>query len=107
MTIFEYGEYSLDYAKPDNMVEVFEASAKNFPNNLLFGEKNAQGAYQWVTYAQIAQRIDDFRGGLAQLGVTQGDTVGIIANNRKEWLVGEIATQGLGAAWVPDRKSVV
>jgi len=38
---------------------------------------------------------------LAAIGVGVGDTVGIIANNRKEWLIGEVATQGLGAAYVP------
>ena len=57
--------------------------------------------YQWVTYSQIATRVNNLRAGLSAIGVKAGDTVGIIANNRKEWLVGEIATQGLGAAYVP------
>jgi long-chain acyl-CoA synthetase len=67
----------------------------------MFGEKDAAGIYQWVTYGYVKQRIDDFRSGLASLGIKKGDTVGIIANNRKEWFIGEIATQGLGAAYVP------
>ncbi len=45
--------------------------------------------------------MNNLRAGLAAIGVGVGDTVGIIANNRKEWLIGEVATQGLGAAYVP------
>jgi long-chain acyl-CoA synthetase len=45
--------------------------------------------------------VNNLRAGLAAIGVGVGDTVGIIANNRKEWLIGEVATQGLGAAYVP------
>ncbi len=101
MAIFEYGEYKNTYEAPDNLVEIFENSAAKYPNNLLIGEKDGAGVYQWVTYSQIATRVDNLRAGLSAIGVKPGDTVGIIANNRKEWLIGEIATQGLGAAYVP------
>jgi long-chain acyl-CoA synthetase len=101
MAIFEYGEYSNVYEPPDNLVDFFESSASKYANNPLIGEKDAAGVYQWVTYAQIAERANNLRAGMAALGVGVGDTVGIIANNRKEWLIGEIATQGLGAAYVP------
>jgi long-chain acyl-CoA synthetase len=101
MTIFEYGEYKLEYPKPDNLVETFENSAQKFPNNSYIGEKDKSGEYQWATYGQLAKRVDNLRAGLASLGLKAGETAGIIANNRKEWVVGEIATQGLGAAWVP------
>jgi long-chain acyl-CoA synthetase len=101
MAIFEYGEYSSKYEAPDNLVEIFEHSASKYANNLLIGEKDSAGEYQWVTYSQIATRVNNLRAGLSAIGVKAGDTVGIIANNRKEWLIGEIATQGLGAAYVP------
>lgn len=101
MAIFEYGEYSNVYEPPDNLVDFFESSASKYANNPLIGEKDDAGVYQWVTYAQIAERVNNLRAGLSSLGVGVGDTVGIIANNRKEWLIGEIAAQGLGAAYVP------
>ena len=85
MAIFEYGEYQNTYESPDNLVEIFENSVSKYANNLFIGEKDSSGVYQWVTYAQIAARVDNLRGGLASLGVQAGDTVGIIANNRKEW----------------------
>ncbi|MGA2782384.1 MAG: AMP-binding protein [Smithella sp.] len=101
MAIFEYGEYKNTFEAPDNLVDFFESSASKYANNPLIGEKDAAGVYQWVTYAQIAERANNLRAGMAAIGVGVGDTVGIIANNRKEWLIGEIATQGLGAAYVP------
>jgi len=101
MAIFEYGEYKNVYEAPDNLVEIFENSTTKFANNLLMGEKDTAGVYQWVTYSQIAARVNNLRAGLSALGVKYGDKVGIIANNRKEWLIGEMATQGLGAAYVP------
>jgi long-chain acyl-CoA synthetase len=101
MAIFEYGEYKNVYEPPDNLVDIFENSVSKYANNPLIGEKDSAGVYQWVTYSQIAARVNNLRAGLSAIGVKAGDTVGIIANNRKEWLVGEIATQGLGAAYVP------
>ena len=101
MAIFEYGEYQGTYDPSDNLVEMFENSASRFANNLLIGEKDGSGTYQWITYGQMATRINNLRAGLSSVGVKAGDTVGIIAGNRKEWLIGEIATQGLGAAYVP------
>ncbi|MHB8829620.1 MAG: AMP-dependent synthetase/ligase [Syntrophales bacterium] len=101
MAIFEYGNYSNTFDAPDNLVEIFENSVAKFADNPLIGEKNEAGVYQWTTYSQIAARVDNLRAGLASIGVKQGDKIGIIANNRKEWLIGEIAVQGLGAAYVP------
>lgn len=101
MAIFEYGEYSNVYDPPDNLVDIFENSISKYANNQFIGEKDSAGVYQWVTYRQIADRVNNLRAGLSAIGIKAGDTVGIIANNRKEWLIGEMATQGLGAAYVP------
>lgn len=101
MAIFEYGKYDNTFDAPDNLVAIFENSVAKFGANPLIGEKDASGVYQWTTYSEIARRVDNLRSGLAAEGVKRGDKVGIIANNRKEWLIGEMAAQGLGAAYVP------
>ena len=87
--------------EPDNLLEFLERSVVRYPNRSLFGTKNAQGVYEWVTYAQVGRRVDNLRAGLAGLGVSRGDAVGIIANNREEWAIGAFASFGLGARWVP------
>ncbi|HQB14327.1 MAG TPA: AMP-binding protein, partial [Syntrophales bacterium] len=91
--------YQLD--KPDNLVALLEESLAKYPDNLLFGTKNRQGVYEWITYREFGKRVDNLRGGLAQLEVTKGDAVGIIANNRVEWAVASFATYGLGGRFVP------
>ncbi|MFW5640660.1 MAG: AMP-binding protein, partial [Thermodesulfobacteriota bacterium] len=87
--------------KPDNLVEMIEASVAAFPDHPLFGTKNPKGEYEWMTYRVVGERIDHLRGGLAQAGVGRGDWVGIIADNRSEWAIAAFAAYGLGARFVP------
>jgi long-chain acyl-CoA synthetase len=89
------------YEKPDNLVELLETSVAKYPDNQLFGKKNAQKAYEWVTYREVGKRVDHLRGALARLGVKKGDSIGIIANNRVEFAVIAFAAFGLGARFVP------
>ena len=92
-------KYQLD--KPDNLVDFIENSVSKYPDNPVFGTKNTSGLYEWVTYREVGERVDNLRAGMAHIGVGRGDAVGIIANNRTEWAVGAFASYGLGARWVP------
>ncbi|WPB78144.1 long-chain fatty acid--CoA ligase [Archangium violaceum] len=86
--------------KFETLVDIFLQSIASFGPRPLFGEKK-NGQWSWMTYIQFGQMVDDLRGGLAQLGVTHGDRVAVIANNRHEWAVGAYACYTLGAAYVP------
>jgi len=83
-----------------NLVELYERSIKKYANNPLFGVKR-DGRYQWMTYREFGEQVDAFRGALAELGVGEGDTVAIIADNRVEWAVIAYATYGRGASYCP------
>ena len=83
-----------------NLVDLCEKSCNKFKDRELFGTK-VDGSWKWMTYGEFGKLVDDFRGGLASLGVGAGDKVGIVANNRVEWAVAAYATYGLGAAFVP------
>ncbi len=87
--------------KPDNLVDWWEESANKFADRRLFGTKNKNGVYEWTTYKEVGNRINNLRAGLASLGVNPGDAVGIIANNRVEWVVAAFATWGRKARYVP------
>ncbi|MEM7350776.1 MAG: long-chain fatty acid--CoA ligase [Acidobacteriota bacterium] len=83
-----------------DLVDVLERSVAEHGHRNLFGTK-VDGQWQWITYAEFGRRVDAFRGGLAQLGIAQGDTVAVISSNRVEWAVGAYATYGLGARYCP------
>ena len=89
--------------KYDNLVQVLVNAAEKFGDRPLFGQlrDGAVGGIEWMTYREFAQLVDQFRGGLASLGVGKGDTVAVISNNRIEWAVGAHAAFGLGASYVP------
>lgn len=84
----------------DNLVDMFEKSTKKHASRPLFGVKKS-GVYEWITYGEIAKKVEEFRSGLAALGVTEGDRVAIISDNSPEWAVAAYATYGLGAQFVP------
>lgn len=83
-----------------NLVSVLQASVEQFADRPLFGVMR-DGAVEWTTFKVFSELVDQFRGGLASLGVKRGDAVAVIANNRLEWAVGQHACFGLGATYVP------
>jgi long-chain acyl-CoA synthetase len=89
------------YEYPANLVDMFEDSVKKFSDRPLVGIKKADGEYEYTTYGQIAERVDNLRGGLALLGVDKGDGVGLIINNSEAWSVIAFAAYGRGARLVP------
>ncbi|MCF8054179.1 MAG: AMP-binding protein [Deltaproteobacteria bacterium] len=90
-----------EYEKPDNLVALWENSVAKHPNNKIFGTKSKQGVYEWLTYREVDKMINDLRAGLALLGINKGGVVGIIANNRYEWVLAAFATYGREARFIP------
>ncbi|HEY6004564.1 MAG TPA: AMP-binding protein, partial [Anaeromyxobacter sp.] len=58
------------------------------------------GIWQSFTWRAYHDRVRDFSLGLVALGLSRGDKVAIIGDNRPEWVMGEIAAQAAGAASV-------
>jgi long-chain acyl-CoA synthetase len=82
------------------LVELLRQALQKHAGRELFGTKR-DGRWSWITYREFGALVDQFRAGLASLGVQRGDNVAIIANNRVEWAVAAYACYGLGAALVP------
>jgi long-chain acyl-CoA synthetase len=89
------------YQYPSNLVDLFEDSYKKFKDRPWIGKKNQSGDYDFKTYGELGTRIDNLRGGMAQLGIQKDESVGLIINNSIEWAVIAFATYGLGARLVP------
>src|SRR5688500_3801876 len=54
-----------------------------------------------TTYGELAEQVARLRGGLARLGVEPGDRVALLAANNPWFVVGYLATLGVGAVAVP------
>lgn len=83
-----------------DLVDVFSRSVAEFRTANFLGTKT-DGTWQWMTYGEFGARVDNFRGGLASLGIGVGDTVAIISANRAEWAIAAYAVYGLGARFCP------
>lgn len=89
------------YEKPDNLVEWWIESENKFSGNVLFWVHDGQGGLNPITYGEIDKRIANARGGLARMGIGEGDAVGIISQNRPEWAVLAYATYGRNGRYIP------
>lgn len=83
------------------LVELCQNSVEDFGPRELFGEKQPDGSWKWTHYSDFGRLVDEARAGLALLGITKGDRVAMVSDNRVEWAVVAFATYGLGACFVP------
>jgi long-chain acyl-CoA synthetase len=80
---------------------MFRARALEQPNIIAQYAKDRTGEFKPKTYRQLYDEIRHIAAGLLELGVKRGDHIGIISDNRREWLVTDFAILSLGAVDVP------
>ncbi|HEY2436537.1 MAG TPA: AMP-binding protein, partial [Solirubrobacteraceae bacterium] len=59
------------------------------------------GAWQDVTYAEMAQIVQEIGLGLIDLGIQPGERVSILSNTRPEWSYADLAATSAGTVVVP------
>ena len=73
------------------LYELFQFSAKKFAGERCLGYRPVTGGsvgdYEWLTYAETAQRVDCIASGLAALGLSADDRVGVYGVNCCEWMI--------------------
>ncbi|WP_319560628.1 AMP-binding protein [Marispirochaeta sp.] len=75
--------------------------AENHPKAVIQYSKDEAGIFQPTTFPVFAREFKSFAAGLHNLNVKKGDHVGLISENRKEWLISDLGILALGAADVP------
>ena len=86
---------------PKNLPLLLKERASTLGYYNLQAYKNKQGQYEYFTYNQVYQDIIIFALALKSLGVKSGDKIAMISDNRREWLITDMAVQSLGCADVP------
>jgi long-chain acyl-CoA synthetase len=85
----------------DTIPQMFLERARSFAGLPAQYSKDEYGDFKARSYSELLGDIKIFAAGLLELGVDRGDHVGLISDNRREWLIADLAVLGLGAADVP------
>ena len=59
------------------------------------------GAYRGISFSEMRTMAESFAIGLSHRGVKRGDMIGLISENRPEWVLADIGTMLIGAVSVP------
>jgi long-chain acyl-CoA synthetase len=86
---------------PDTIPLMFLETVRKNPDIAAQLAKGGSGEFAPTSYAALLGDIKTFAAGLLELGIARGDHVGLISDNRREWMVIDLALLGIGAADVP------
>jgi len=80
---------------------MIKARVNSTPGIIIQYYKDDEGRYHSVTYEQFYENVRYIAAGLLELGVKRGGNVGLISDNRREWMAADLGILSIGAADVP------
>ena len=80
----------------DTLPKLLARNARDHGGEVALREKQF-GIWRAFTWAEYQSRTRAFALGLQSLGLGAGDVVGLIGDNRPDWVMGEIAAHAIGA----------
>ncbi|XP_017294320.1 long-chain-fatty-acid--CoA ligase 5 [Kryptolebias marmoratus] len=85
------------------LYEVFQRGLKVSGNGPCLGYRKQGRPYQWLKYKQVSDRAEHLGSGLLHRGLKPNTNtfVGIFAQNRPEWIIGELACYTYSMVAVP------
>jgi long-chain acyl-CoA synthetase len=89
-------DYAGRVAQADTFPKLLRLNAREHGGEIALREKNL-GLWRVFTWNDYQTRVHDFALGLIELGLGRGDVIGIIGDNRPDWMAAEIATHAIGA----------
>uniref|UniRef100_A0A096LUX9 Arachidonate--CoA ligase n=1 Tax=Poecilia formosa TaxID=48698 RepID=A0A096LUX9_POEFO len=94
---------SYRYNDAKTLYEVFQRGIKVSGNGPCLGYRKPGKPYQWLKYKQVSDRAQYLGSGLLHKGLKpNSDTfIGIFAQNRPEWIIGEMACYTYSMVVVP------
>jgi long-chain acyl-CoA synthetase len=85
---------------PANLPQLHRLQAERFGPRVALRYKR-DGIYHDMTWADYREQVEACAAALIQAGIQPGDRVGLLAENRIEWLVADLAIMAAGAINVP------
>lgn len=81
--------------------ELFYSTCKKYPPNRPAFKFKVNGNYNEIGYGELWKKIEEFAIGLKSLGINPNDRIGIISENRIEWVITDIGISSIRAITVP------
>lgn len=89
-------DYAGRVAQADTYPKLLRLNAREHGAEIALREKDF-GLWRVFTWDDYQARVRDFALGMVELGIAKGDVVGIIGDNRPDWVSAEIAAHAVGA----------
>ena len=89
-------DYAGRVAQADTYPKLLRLNAREHGGEIALREKDF-GLWRVFTWNDYQTRVHDFALGMIELGLGRGDVIGIIGDNRPDWVSAEIATHAIGA----------
>jgi len=93
-------ENRMDYKTCPSLAAMFFAEAARRGDAPFLWAKH-DGAYRAISWREAARQVGALSRGLRDLGILRGDRVALIAENRPEWMIADLAIMAAGAITVP------
>jgi long-chain acyl-CoA synthetase len=90
----------MDYRTCPNLAAMFFAEAARHGTRPFLRAKR-EDAYCPISWEEAARDVSRLSRGLRALGIQPGDRVGLVSENRPEWLIADFAIMSAGAITVP------
>jgi long-chain acyl-CoA synthetase len=88
-------DYAARVEQADTYPKLLRLNAREFGGEIALREKDL-GLWKPFTWNDYQTRVQDFALGMVELGLVRGDVIGIIGDNRPDWVAAEIATHAIG-----------
>ncbi len=89
-------DYQARVAKADTFPKLLRLNAHEHGDDIALREKDL-GLWRELSWRDYQHRVRDFALGMVSLGLGRGDVIGIIGDNRPDWVAAEIATHAISA----------
>jgi long-chain acyl-CoA synthetase len=94
------GRTRMDYQACSSLPAMFFAQAAGHGDGPLFWAKRA-GTFQPISWRSAAEQVRSLASGLRAFGLAPGDRVLLVAENRPEWMIADLAIMSAGCITVP------
>ncbi len=84
-----------------NIVQMFDARTAENPDQIAQYAKDERGSFYPITYGELQRKVRAMALALRSLGIRRGEGIGLISDNRAEWLVSDLAILSLGCPDIP------